>query len=417
MKILISAYASEPGAGSEYGVGWMVPLTMATNYPEHEIFVITRSRCCDKIDQALKENKLSNLHYFYYDIPNFLFYKAEMQSKWGEQINYLLWQIMVKSKLRKLHKALHFDVFHHLTFNQYRTPSPGFWLDLPFVFGPIGGAETISETFWQDLNEHTRKKESIRINGKDRQIFRWFTKRNDNKKVVLCSCEENMIRLKDFAKECEMRILPAIGFQPSDFADIPEINKTSEDSFEMIYAGKAFDWKGIHIYLKSVKKAFIDNDINRFHIKLIGIRFKEEQQMVMNWIKELGLDDKISLIPFINRSELLSLEKNCTLAVYPAFRDPGSMSVSESCALGCPCICFNAGGQDVFPDNILIKVPIEKSYEETVKIFSQKLLWAYYHKNEIKELGRKAKSWVHQNMTWEKKAHEFMDIYRSISNN
>ena len=25
MRILFLAYASEPGAGSEYGVGWMVP--------------------------------------------------------------------------------------------------------------------------------------------------------------------------------------------------------------------------------------------------------------------------------------------------------------------------------------------------------------------------------------------------------
>ena len=42
--ILMSAYACEPGAGSEYGVGWMVPTTMARKYPEHQFYVLTRSR-------------------------------------------------------------------------------------------------------------------------------------------------------------------------------------------------------------------------------------------------------------------------------------------------------------------------------------------------------------------------------------
>ena len=52
LKILMSAYACEPGAGSEYGVGWMVPTTMARKYPEDQIFVLTRSRCKEKIEKA-----------------------------------------------------------------------------------------------------------------------------------------------------------------------------------------------------------------------------------------------------------------------------------------------------------------------------------------------------------------------------
>lgn len=35
--ILISAYACEPKAGSEYGVGWNVPTLLALKYPQYEI--------------------------------------------------------------------------------------------------------------------------------------------------------------------------------------------------------------------------------------------------------------------------------------------------------------------------------------------------------------------------------------------
>ena len=71
MKILYLAYACEPGAGSEYGVGWMVPLTMAQQFPDNDVYVLTRSRCREKIETALAElsegryqgvGRVTNLH-------------------------------------------------------------------------------------------------------------------------------------------------------------------------------------------------------------------------------------------------------------------------------------------------------------------------------------------------------------------
>lgn len=413
MNILILAYASEPGAGSEYGVGWNVPTTMAKKYPQHEIYVLTRSRCREKIDKALDVLNYPNMHFLFYDIPSWMFYKNEMQSHWGEQINYISWQFLVRRFLKKQNNRIHFDIIHHLTFNQYRTPSPGYWMDVPFVVGPIGGAETISPAFWQDLDEHTRKKEEIRLKGKDLKVFGWFNTRSKNRKMILCSCEENLKRLKPYANRSSIKVLPAIAYSLSDFEQqIGSDVDNERKSFEMIYAGRAVDWKGILIFLKAANKLKIKN--SRFKIRLIGIRFEEEQKHVMGWVEELGLQDNVELIPFMQRSELLKLEANCDLSVYPAFRDSGSMSVLEACALGCPTICFNAGGQDVFPDDILLKVPVGKTYEDCLNAFAEKLLWAYEHPMELKEMSRKAQTWVEENLTWEKKVDEFMNIYEKM---
>ena len=412
MNILISAYVSEPGAGSEYGVGWMVPTTIAKMQPQHQIYVLTRSRCKEKIEQALTTMQLPNLHFLFYDIPKWMFYKDEMHSNWGEQINYLIWQLLIRKYIKKHHKKIGFDVIHHLTFNQYRTPSPGFWLDIPFVFGPIGGAETIASAFWRDLEKHSQRKERIRLKGKDLKVFKWFTTRRNNRKMIICSCEENVKRLSPYAKGCEIRLIPALAYTPEDFPS--DNNATIDNGFVMVYAGKAWDWKGIHIFLKAVKKALADNGIDDWRVKLIGIRFKEEQEKVTGWVKELGLSERVSLVPFIQRAELLQLMSTCSLSVYPAFRDSGSMSVLEASALGCPTICFNAGGQDVFPDNILLKVDVADDYETTMTNFANKLEWAYFHRDEIKEIGLRSQQWVKENMTWDKKADEFMTIYREM---
>ena len=418
MNVLILAYASEPDAGSEYSVGWMVPLTMAQRYPKHQIYVLTRSRCREVIEKNLFELNLPNLHFLFYDIPNWMFYKNEMQSNWGEQINYLSWQILVKGFIKKINKEIDFDMIHHLTFNQYRTPSAGFWQKIPFVMGPIGGAECIAPAFWQDLEPHTVKKEKIRQKGYDLKIFRWFNSRSNNKKMILCSSAENLSRLKPYAGKSNMAKMPAIAFSPKDFESTYTRDKIVNDNvFTMIYAGKAWDWKGIHIFLKAAKKAYIDNNISDFKIKLIGIRFKEEQDRVLSWVDELGLKKYVELISFMQRNELLKMEVQSNLSVYPAFRDSGSMSILEACALGVTSICFDAGGQDIFPNNILLKIPIFQTYNECLKAFAEKLNWAYHNREQLKEIGFSAQKWVLENLTWEKKVDEIVAIYEDILKN
>ena len=415
--ILISAYACEPKAGSEYGVGWNVPTLLALKYPQYEIYVITRSRCKEKILNELEEHTIENLHFLFYDIPHWLFYKNEMKSNWGEQINYILWQLLVKGFIKKKHKRLHFDLIHHLTFNQYRTPSPGFFLNFPFVMGPIGGAETINPCFYQDLLEHTAKKEQIRKKGKDLKIFGWWCKRKKNKKIFLFSTQENIERLTPYCNGNKVQLMPAIAFEPKDFEN-NEVYKENESAFfEIVYAGKALDWKGIHIFLKATKKAFIDRGIQNFNIKLVGIRFEDEQKLVMKWVKEQQLDKNVELIPFIQRPDLLKMLINCNLSVYPAFRDSGSMSVLEASVLGCPTICFNAGGQDAFPDDVLLKVPVTSSYSSNLEAFANKLLWAFENREEAKKIGNKAKEYVYKHLTWENKVEEFNTIYQEILNN
>lgn len=413
MNILILAYACEPNAGSEYGVGWNVPTIFAKKFPEHTIHVLTRSLSKEKILKVSQTMSLNNLYFHFYDIPKWMFYKNEMKSNWGEQINYIIWQLCSRSYIKKLNKKYNFDILHHLTFNQYRTPSPGFFLNIPFVMGPIGGAETISPSFYQDLEKNTYRKEIIRKQGKDLKLFGIWCQWKKNHKHFLFSTKENMHKLSPFCGKNKVSLLPAIAFNPIDFEN-SKTTSQNNDTFQIIYAGKALDWKGIYIFLKAAKKAYIDNDISNFIIKLVGIRFKQEQEKVNKWISDLHLENNIELIPFLQRNELLNMLTKCNLSVYPAFRDSGSMSVLESSVLGCPTICFNAGGQDAFPDSVLIKVDVTDDYEVNLNTFAEKLKWAFFHREETYKIGLKAKEYVYKNLTWENKIDAFNNIYQDL---
>jgi glycosyltransferase involved in cell wall biosynthesis len=407
-KILLLSYACEPNMGSEKGVGWNVAKHLAEN---NEVHVLTRGYCKDKIQSVVDSEKIDNLHFHYYDISKYLFFNES--KKWGEQINYIIWQIKCRRFVKKLHKQFGFDIVHHITFCQYRTPSPGFYIDIPFIMGPTGGAELITASFDDDLEPHTSKKERIRRRGTDLKIFGRWVKKKKNKKYFLFSTNENLVRLTPYCNGYPVALLPFMGFAPADFEEI-ERTKKNNSIFEMLYAGRAEDWKGLKLFLRAMKQSFIDENILNFRAKLIGIRTKEEQAKVESWIKELRLKEYVELIPFMPRETLLKELSESDLFAYPAFRDSGSMAVLEACVLSCPTLCFNAGGQDAFPDDILIKVPVAGSYTENLDNFAQKLRWIYHNRDKAKIIGEKSKEYVYEHFTWESKIGKIETIYDTL---
>jgi allantoicase len=66
MKVLISAYACEPGKGSEPGAGWEWSRAAAL---EHEVWVLTRTKNALAIERALANEPHLRLHPVYIDLP------------------------------------------------------------------------------------------------------------------------------------------------------------------------------------------------------------------------------------------------------------------------------------------------------------------------------------------------------------
>jgi hypothetical protein len=70
LKLLMSAYACEPGKGSEPGVGWRWALEAARL--GHEVWTLTRENNRPGIEAALAglgAGLASRLHFVYYDLP------------------------------------------------------------------------------------------------------------------------------------------------------------------------------------------------------------------------------------------------------------------------------------------------------------------------------------------------------------
>jgi glycosyltransferase involved in cell wall biosynthesis len=409
LNVLLSAYFCEPHKGSEAGVGWNFAKNMAKF---HNVYVLTKKSNKKLIEEETVKWPIEGLHFIYYEVPqNRLFNEKRL----GEQAYYIIWQTLAYKQFKKAAEKVNFDLIHHLTFNQYRSPSIGFYSKKPFIMGPIGGAELVNPVFFKDLGLKSRLKERWRNMGIDRHLFGMLAKVKNNKKTFVFSCNENLNNLKQYINNKDKAVvIPAIAINLADFKPAACDNENFESKpFTIIYAGIAKDWKGLELFLRSIQSAFYQGE--NILVKLIGIRSDEENQKVSGWVNKYGLHANVQMIKFMPRSELITEMQQADLSVYPAFRDSGSMSVLESCALGCPVLCFNTGGQDVFPDEILLKVDIvDSSYEDNVRKFSDKLRWAYKNKAEVGLIGKRAKEFVFEYFNWEKKVVSFCDLYEDI---
>ncbi|GHV47616.1 hypothetical protein FACS1894181_01420 [Bacteroidia bacterium] len=408
MNILISAYACEPNKGSEPGVGWNLSMALSAKY---KVFVLTRSNNKVPIDDFFRQRNRSNIQFLYYDLPCSL---VKLKKIMGTQAYYFLWHLFAYFKVKKIIIKESIDIIHHVTFNQYRTPSFGFFFNLPFVFGPVGGAEFINDVYKSELEESTIKRELLRKKGHGLKLFSFLSKLTSSPKAFLFSAQENKERLEQYIKSKHYIVdtFPAIGIDVNDFSSYSrEVN--ANKAFTLIYAGRAEDWKGIHLFLDSLQILKANDYL--FKVKLIGIRFEKERMKVLKWISEFGLDTFVQVIDFMPRNELIEQISSADLFVYPAFRDSGSMAVLEACALACPVVCFDVGGQEVFPADIILKVPVTvNSYNQIKDQFADQLVWAYNNREIICKMGINAQKIVIKNFTWEEKAKKIEIIYEEI---
>src|SRR5215472_10648615 len=146
MKLLVSAYACEPGKGSEPAVGWnWVQALLRRGY---EIHVLTRTNNREAIECA-PESRNPRLTFHYYDLPRWM--RAWKRRAGGIYLYYLFWQAGAYRMARRLHARERFERVHHVTFASYRQPSFMGGLDIPFTFGPVGGGETMPAQFRNGL--------------------------------------------------------------------------------------------------------------------------------------------------------------------------------------------------------------------------------------------------------------------------
>lgn len=370
-KILLSAYACEPNRGSEPGVGWHWALELSKKY---QVWVLTRSNNKSSIDQyLLQKDENKNLHFIYYDLPLWIL----KLKKLGMSVNlyYLLWQIGVLKIAKINHNKFEFDLVHHLTFGVFRHPSFLYKLNIPFIFGPVGGGEFTPTTLQKSYPFKYRIIEFLRNAINQFSYYNPFLLKVYKKAILILvktDQTKTLIPQKYLYKTFNML---EIGINNFDAAP----SQKQCDVFKVLFVGRLIYWKGLDIALKG----FYDFSRSfQGKTELIIVGKGEYKNRIKIFGSEYGIQNQIQIYDWMPQEDLKNIYKQCHVFLFPSLHDSSGNVVLEALSFGLPVICLDTGGPAAILGKDFDELIVNTSLQDQQSIIKQIKLKLIYLSND-----------------------------------
>ncbi|MBW4691351.1 MAG: glycosyltransferase [Lyngbya sp. HA4199-MV5] len=405
MKVLLSAYACEPGRGTELGVGWNTVREVARYC---EVWVLTRpDDGREAIEAELARNPIPNLHFVYFTLPIW-----GDGWTWGQgafQIHYYLWQIQAYFVARKLHRDIGFDLAHHVTFVKHSTPSFLSLLPIPFILGPVGGGETAPKAFFRDFSRRGKLYEALRslsrwIGERDpfsritaqRSVLAWATTDDTAKRLVSMGCKN-------------VQILSQVGLLSEEVEQLAQYPLIDQAPTRFISIGRFLHWKGFHLGLRAFAQASLPPEAEYW---LVGKGV--EQEALQSLAIDLGIAAQVKFLNEMPRTDLLQKLGTCMALVHPSLHESGGFVCLEAMAAGRPVICLDLGGpavQVTAETGFKISaVDPDQAVQEMAKAMTQLV-----QEPELRSrLGHAGRERVNTFFNWESKGKFLVGVYKTI---
>lgn len=393
--ILVSAYACEPYKGSEQAVGWNIVLELSKKNIVH---VITRANNQQPIGKFLKEKSNSNLKFHYYDTPK-IFLLLKNKEK-GVYLYYILWQIGIISLASKLKKEHHFDYSIHLTFGNVWLPTFLPFINIPFIYGPLGGGEGIPDSFINSLPLKQRIIQRLRKLLKATiYINPFFVYPASKSRAILCRTRDTADL---FHKKYQSRICLL-----KDGAIESEVFKyharvTNPDTIRIISTSRLIGFKNVSSIVEALK--YIPCSYN---IECIIIGSGPEKTK----IKDLSenIPHNVVFKEGLSRNDVLQELSESDIFISPSLRDACNLSLLEAMAVGLPVICLNWSGMAISTDDsCAIRLPVTNP-EQMPKDMAKAIIRLIENPELRKQMGDAGRKRIMEVFNWEAKG-EFMNV-------
>jgi glycosyltransferase involved in cell wall biosynthesis len=403
LKVLLSAYACEPGEGSEPGVGWNTAVELARH---HNVWVLTRRNNRPVIESELAIRPVPNLHFEYFDLPAWASWWKRGQR--GVQLYYYLWQLGAWSTARGLHASERFDMVQHVTFVRYWTPSLLAFLPVPLIWGPVGGGESMPTTFRNALGSQGRKFEARRDLARrvaECDPLVHMTARRSS--LVLATTPGTAERVRRLgARHVEVR--GESGLSSAEIEHLQGLTSPETGPLRLISLGRLLHWKGFHLGLQALAHAAVPGA----EYWIVGDG--PERQRLEVLAAELGVADCVRFWGKLPRSEALARLGESSILLHPSLHDSGGWVCLEAMAAGKPVVCLDLGGPATqVTEDTGVKVPA-RDPEQVVNDLAVVLERLAGDPELRTRLGRAGRERVVQHFEWGKRAQSLDALYWQV---
>lgn len=397
MRILLSAYACRPNAGSEPGFGWHWATHLAARGMDVHVLVAQRNR--GAIEEGLRTNSIPNLHFTYVAVPY-------QWAKKSESVHYAFWQRAALQAARELSQQFQFDLAHHVTYGSIHVPTQLWRLGIPVIFGPVGGGQTAPREMLKYFGTE-KSREQLRSlatkNLRFSSLHRYWLRQMS---FVLAANQDTLSLVR--ALGCHNASLMCdTGISDNYFAHRPGTFRTRTGPLKLLWVGRILARKALPLALDALKATdenvtltIAGEDLNGPDATLRMIRERKLERRVFWKGSRLSYQD------------LRRAYAEHDAMLFTSLRDSFGSQLLEAMAMGLPIITLDLhGAHDHVPAAASIKVPVGKPEETVCNLARAIQEFGSYPSSKKDEMSRKGWEFA-RGFSWPERAEMTEKLYQ-----
>ncbi|WP_300133103.1 glycosyltransferase [uncultured Barnesiella sp.] len=409
-NILVLAYQLSPTKGSEYSVAWNYVIRMSKYNRLTVLYGASGEHLgdCSEMEEFAQTNILPNVTFICIKPSNWT-----NALNWCNRHNFLnytfyiayrSWQKQVYKVVKKLVQNEKFDLIHFVGPIGYREPGYLWKIDLPYIWGPIGGANKASvillskspisaklKFLIRNLLNELQLKYSLRLKKALTRTDLLLTAISENQKIFKIRFNKNSIYLP------ENSIATNIYLNTLKFENCTR--------YRIIVIGRLEAGKVVNILLealtmiKNKEKVVVDivGDGPERH-SLESFAQKHQLQSIIKWHGKLP------------REKAIELFNSAHLHVITSAKEGNPTTIWEAMSYGVPTMSFDhCGMHDTICDRCGILIPIH-SYEQCVNDLADKIDGLLEHPDRFEQLANGVIECA-QKFTWNTREKILLSCY------
>ena len=299
-------------------------------------------------------------------------------------LTYRLWHWKVFQRAKKLHQERPFSGSHLVTLCGFREPGYVWKIDIPHIWGPLGGTHNFPKAFMKSIQSLSRLRERIRTAINRFQLNRSGRIRRamqQSAAVVAASTGARSDFESGFGIQCDVELETGIDHPLQPIRE----SRNSAQPLRILWTGRLREWKGLPILLHSI--ASLPKTVS------VQVRVVGNGSSKPTWMKlatKLGIANCIEWIPWPTYQETLEYYAWADVFAFTSLRDTSGTGLLEALAAGCPILGLDhQGAKDIMTRQCAIPIPVD-SWHEAISGFREGIVRLATDSNEWLRLSHGA---------------------------
>ncbi len=378
-RILLSAYSCGPNWGSEPGVGWR----RATEIARYcDVWVLAyASPWQQRISDYLRQHgPIPNLEFVFIgrrpwesvieNVPNLSY------------IAYRAWLRRALHVARRLHAEVGFDLAHHITYSGFREPSYLYKLGIPFVWGPVGGAQNYPWRFLPGAGVAAAAIETARsvLNLIQLHTSPRVRAAARSASAIFAANPENQQKIRDVLGADSIPLCDVGTDAPTGELLRPRSNAKA---IKILWVGRLITRKALEILIEAL--ALLPVEI-RYELTVIGDG--PRRRSLQKLAQRRGVSPHIRWCGQVSQQEAHEQFLVADVFAFTSLRDTTGTVVLEALAAGTPVICLDhQGAGAVVTPECGIKIPVTNR-REVERQLSETIIQLQRNRYHCRSLGQ-----------------------------